>query len=824
MGLFNTNWFLIMKGKPRFVFNFIPINKLIESDTNDVPGIDEVFKKVGSSGSHIFSKLDLKSAYHQICLRSQDKSITGFTCLGKRYRFITAPLGLKHIPSIFQRMIKALLQANNLTDYACNHIDDIIIYSKSVEEHIIHVQNVLKALTAVNLTIQPAKCNFFATKVPLLGFWIEQAGMKPNMDKVCNMLQRKERPSTRKHIQSLIGFINFFRRFIPHASDLLYPLMQMKLKKFNWNEHPQLEEAYQNVCKALIDNVPFLHYPLPNVTLELETDASATGIGGALFQWIEGEKRYLGFHSRVLTKSEINYSIPKKELLSIVVHINHYRHHLLGRHFKLHTDSRSLTDIIKELEYPNSKNTTLAAWIATISEYNFEVHHIKGTDNVLPDVLSRLNKITVSVPAAEKEKEIIEEAHQAHWGTNGMVNFIRLNHPNIRIKYLQKKCQEYVKKCYICQQINGQRIGYAPLQEPKFCLPGEHIHIDLMHIGGSLQGYTQLLVMVDKFSRFVWLKPLLGKTKAEVSDAIMQVFYTFGFPATIKSDNGNEFINSAVKEVCDQAGTKHNRVIAYNHHANGLVEAQNKTIRTLLLKLQLTFQDKKHIGHWEDLIPLCQFAMNSRVHSEMLATPFTLMFGRGPFNHACPDKDDEKLLQEDRDKMDKFWRVHKDSVSNMIYKMRVTNFEKDTYHKKTSIYKPGDIVMLRNPTKKKGEFLYEGPYEVVSRTPINGEYIIKSDYEKGFKVPANFLKKTALAEGQKLLNRPVYADLVDDEEEEVSEVGIDNQRDKTFVPDNVQPNNVSTSVVVGRVNRERKRKVIAEAEWGSTARKKTKLN
>ncbi|KAL0492083.1 hypothetical protein AKO1_001373, partial [Acrasis kona] len=93
--------------------------------------------------------------------------------------------------------------------------------------------------------------------------------------------------------------------------------------------------------------------------------------------------------------------------------------------------------------------------------------------------------------------------------------------------------------------------------------------------------------------------------------------------------------------------------------------------------------------------------MNSRVHSEMLATPFTLMFGRGPFNHACPDKDDEKLLQEDRDKMDKFWRVHKDSVSNMIYKMRVTNFEKDTYHKKTSIYKPGDIVMLRNPTKKK---------------------------------------------------------------------------------------------------------------------------
>lgn len=169
-GLFNTNCFRIWSNKWRFVHNFVPVNKLIKDDTNDVPGIDTVFQMVGNSGATIFSKIDLKSAYLQIPLREKDRPITAFKCGSKRYRFITAPLGLKNIPSAFQRMIAALLQENDCSDYACNFLDDIIIFSKSPEEHVTHVQKVLDALTSVNLTIQEQKCHFFATKVPLLGY------------------------------------------------------------------------------------------------------------------------------------------------------------------------------------------------------------------------------------------------------------------------------------------------------------------------------------------------------------------------------------------------------------------------------------------------------------------------------------------------------------------------------------------------------------------------------------------------------------------------------------------------------------------------------
>lgn len=217
-GDFNINCFLVYSGKLRFVHNFVPVNQNVQDDTGDVPGIDVAFRRIAHAGPVIFSKLDLKSAYLQIQLRHKDRSVCAFTCDVKRYRFITAPLGLKVIPSQFQRWLKALLQENGC------HIDDIVIFSDSVDDHIKHISRVLQALSFVYLTIQPKKCIFFATKLPVLGMWLEIGGMRPDNSKLFNMMQW-ERPNTRKKVQSLIGIINFFRRFVPNASELLLPIM-----------------------------------------------------------------------------------------------------------------------------------------------------------------------------------------------------------------------------------------------------------------------------------------------------------------------------------------------------------------------------------------------------------------------------------------------------------------------------------------------------------------------------------------------------------------------------------------------------------------------
>lgn len=154
----------------RIVHNFKPLNALISDDTADVPGINEAFNAISSANPGIFSKIDLANAYLQIPLRVDDRPLTAFTCDGERLRFVTAPLGIKTIPSQFQRELKALLQSRGCLTFCRNHIDDIIIFSATTEQHVVHVKMVLQALTDMNLTIHDKKCIFFAVQLPILGF------------------------------------------------------------------------------------------------------------------------------------------------------------------------------------------------------------------------------------------------------------------------------------------------------------------------------------------------------------------------------------------------------------------------------------------------------------------------------------------------------------------------------------------------------------------------------------------------------------------------------------------------------------------------------
>jgi hypothetical protein len=237
--------------------------------------------------------------------------------------------------------------------------------------------------------------------------------------------------------------------------------MSIRDKKFKWTE--ELELAYMRIYQALVKQGPFIHFPVPGIPIELATDASNYAIGAAIFQRVNGEIRYLGFHSRVLNKSEINYSIPKKELLSIIVHINYYRYLLGNKFFKLHTDSKALTEMIKSLERPNTKHLVLTGWLSVIADFNFEVHHIEGKKNVLPDLLSRVQKIVITYPL----KKALRDTHAInHWGASRMYRYIQHNYDYKKFKHLWQAYLNYTKECSICQKVNNQYIGYALQKEP----------------------------------------------------------------------------------------------------------------------------------------------------------------------------------------------------------------------------------------------------------------------------------------------------------------------------------------------------------------------
>lgn len=224
---------------------------------------------------------------------------------------------------------------------------------------------------------------------------------------------------------------------------------------------------------------------------------------------------------------------------------------------------------------------------------------------------------------------------------------------------------------------------------------------------------------------------------------------------------------------------EHKFTIAYDHHANGRVERQNRTVRDTLLKL--TIDCTGRMEDWDTVVPATMLTMNARVHTTLKSSPFALMFGRSPFGRTMADNIKVPSEKEVRN-MEEFWKTFKTDVVGTIWKIKQTDYEKRNYRRKLGIFEVGDMVMWKIPYPKDKSVRYLGPFRVVARD-VNGLYQIQSAVET-FTAPANFLKKTRLSNSVKLYAKNVQSKLDENEgqyEEEHSEMGKDDLRDNTFV-------------------------------------------
>jgi hypothetical protein len=759
IGHFNTRAIGVKSGgKKRIVYDFVHINHLLESDTNNVPAVDEAFIEIAKANPNVFSKIDLRSAYLQIPLRECDRPITAFTCKRVRYRFVTAPLGLKHLPSTFQRMISGLLQQFNCTEYTYNHFDDIFIFSHNIDIHLKHVLRVLEALTSVKLTISQQKCFFFVIRVPLLGSIIEPHGIRPNYSKLCNMLDW-DRPTTKKKLQRYLGIVNFFRKFIPSVSDLLQPLLRIKNDKFIWTN--DMEICYKRVFNALVSNTPFLYFPVPGVTLQLATDASDSAIGAALFQVINGETHYLGFHSRVLQTSEKNYTIPKKELLSAIVHIEHYRYLLLGVHFYLHIDNQAIVMALRLSANPQ-RERTIMGWIAKLSEYSFTAFHLEGKLNILPDLASRVQVVSTSAKYSNDEiYKIIDDAHSiGHFGASVMYKHITVTQEIAGIPNLYQLCLDKVNKCRVCRAINDYRKVYSPLAAPKVMLPMEKVYLDVLEVGIiSYSGNAYLSVIVDELTGFIWVAASPTKDAERIFSHLQTVFTMFGFPSIAFTDGGKEYRNKLFKCFADCGATTHILSIAHNHHENSKAERANRTIRNTVVKKSLAATGSEK--NWDIFVSAAMLDLNTKIQASTEASPFALMFGRSPFRagEGAQGLLSQKEVQE---KLILFWKTYIEQVVPKLQQFKAAKQEKRSYKKKIAIFQVGDIVMLhKQVVANKAEPRYTGPYRV-KQVLSNSKYEIEGKHST-LTVPTNYLKKVTLNEGEELYNNQKEEELPQEE-------------------------------------------------------------
>lgn len=366
--------------KWRIVIDYRKLNDVTIDDKFPIPNLEDIFEKLGNA--NYFTTLDLAKGFHQIEVDPKDRQKTAFSTSTGHYEFLRMPFGLKNAPSTFQRLMNQVLK-DYINKICIVYMDDILIFSTSLKEHIDSIQKIFAALSKVNLKIQIDKCSFLKHETEFLGHIVTDKGLKPNPKKIESIL-KIQLPKTQKEIKSFLGVSGYYRKFIKDYAKIAYPLTKCLKKGAKINS---LDKNYQesfNKLKTLLTTDPILKYPDFDKHFTLTTDASNVALGAVLSQ----NDHPISFISRTLNVHEKNYSTIEKELLAIVWATKHFRPYLYGRKFTIKTDHRPLI-WINNLKEPNSK---LQRWKIKLNEFNFDIEYLKGKQNYVADCLSRIEQ------------------------------------------------------------------------------------------------------------------------------------------------------------------------------------------------------------------------------------------------------------------------------------------------------------------------------------------------------------------------------------------------------------------------------------------------
>ncbi|CDH61066.1 krab-a domain-containing protein [Lichtheimia corymbifera JMRC:FSU:9682] len=367
-------------GSLRLCVDYRRLNKITVKDHFPLPFIDELIDSMG--GARYFSTLDAASGYWQVPMHENSIHKTGFVTKYGVFDWCVLPFGLTSAPATFQRLMTQLLQP---LLGKCVHvfIDDIIIYSRTLEEHVQHLEQVFNICKDANLRIKLAKCTFASDNVEYLGHQITKDGLKPterNVKKVKDMVA----PKNKSEVRSLLGMVGYYRRFIPDFANKAQAIQKLTRNKVDFEWGPEQEKAFEVLKDALI-TPPVLAYPDPTMVQILTTDASGKGIGAILSQSADGSsdgEQVIAYASRALRGAETRYATTHVEALAIVAGMYQFRHYLRGRKFVLYTDHSALTYILNN-PAPSPK---VSRWSAATMEYDFAVKHRKGENCDIMDI------------------------------------------------------------------------------------------------------------------------------------------------------------------------------------------------------------------------------------------------------------------------------------------------------------------------------------------------------------------------------------------------------------------------------------------------------
>ena len=365
----------------RFCTDFRKVNDKTKSDSFPIPRIADCIDQIGNA--KFVSTFDMLKGYWQVPLTQRAREISAFVTPSGLYQYKVMPFGMKNAPATFQRMVNKLVRD---IDGCEGYIDDVVIFSDNWSDHIRQIERFFQIMLEAKLTINLMKSEFGKATVKYLGHIVGQGQVRP-LDAKIQTIVKYPIPTSRKELARFLGMAGYYRNFCLNFSDIAAPLTNLLSKKvkFVWTDDCQM--AFDKV-KLLLQKSPVLKSPDYEKPFKLIIDSSDVGTGSVLVQEAsDGLDHPVSYFSKKFLKYQKNYSVVEKETLGLVLALEHFDVYLGSTPFKIkvYTDHNPLT-FLKTMK---NKNQRLVRWSLALQEYNLEIQHIPGSENVVADALSR---------------------------------------------------------------------------------------------------------------------------------------------------------------------------------------------------------------------------------------------------------------------------------------------------------------------------------------------------------------------------------------------------------------------------------------------------
>jgi hypothetical protein len=752
-------------GKLRLCVDYRQLNDITIKNRHPLPLITELRDRL--QGAQWFTTLDLRGAYNLIRIKAGEEWKTAFRSQEGHYEYMVMPFGLTNAPATFQGMIQSVLR-EYLDISAVVYLDDILIYSRTLDEHREHVDQVLRRLQEHQLLVEPEKSKFHAQEVDYLGHTIRPGEVSMQAEKI-EAVRDWPTPQNVKDVRSFLGFANYYRRFIQGYAKIAAPMSDLTKNdtKFKWDNKTQ--EAFDNLRKSITEG-PVLRIPDPERPFEVETDASDYALGGQLGQRDdEGRLHPIAFFSKKLSGPELNYQIHDKELMAIIMAFQEWKPYLCGANHKVkvYTDHKNLTQFTTTKEL-NKRQTR---WAEFLSEFDFQIIYMKGSENGRADALSRRTDHETEVPVTattllrtaedgslemaerqinalfrlqpddkwknlpqdpetgrtqvpeDKKEELVQEFHAAP--ANGHKGVFK-TWKKISAIYdiTRREVAKTLAKCDTCQKNKATRhkpygeLRVLPIPQRAWgSIAFDHItKLPLSREPMSGAKYDSIFVVTDRLTKYGYFIPYKESSSAEeLAYVFLRIIASnHGLPDEIVTDRGATFRSKFWQALMAQLGVNHKLSTAYHPQTDGQTERLNQTLENYVRSYVNYQQDD-----WVQLLPMAQFAYNSSEAEGTKQSPFYANYGFEPEIHRQPR--DHEQVPRAMTTADKLKGLH-DSLKDEI---RFAQERMSRYYNpkrlKGPTFERGDKVYLtrRNiKTKRPSDKLDHkrlGPFEVTDK-------------------------------------------------------------------------------------------------------------